>query len=297
MSLRLLPWSWSFDPPVLLGLVAAAFLYWWGVRYSLRAGMDRHLPSWRWVCYAAGLLAIFIALESPLDAWSDTYLWAHMVQHLVLIYLAAPLLLFGAPLMPVWRAVPLETRRTSLRWLMLHPRPRRAALALSRFISRPAIIWGLFVGDFIAWHTSVLYDAALDNQPIHDLEHLCFLVTALLFWAQIIPSLPLKPRLSLGAQAFYAFGAGAATELVSLALTFSAFPLYTHYATVSRPAGAISAIVDQTVAGALMNFTDVVLYGTLFMVLLWRWIEEALRQDADDEGPGFPSTRVSHHLG
>lgn len=297
MSLRLLSWSWSFEPPIVLGLAVAAFLYGWGTHYSVRSGLDRHLPPWRWICFAAGLLAIFVALESPLDAWSDTYLWAHMVQHLVLLYLAAPLLLFGAPLMPLWRAIPLASRRTCLRWLMLHPRPRRVALALGHVFSRPAIIWILFVGDFIAWHTPILYDAALNHQPIHDFEHLCFLATALLFWAQVITSHPLKPRLGLGAQAFYAFGAGAATELVSLALTFSAAPIYAHYAAISRPAGAISALVDQTVAGALMNFTDVILYGSLFMLLLWRWVEEALRQDAEDDGPGFPSARVSHRLG
>jgi putative membrane protein len=292
MSLQMLPWTWSFDLPVLLGLGLAAFLYALGTRYSLAAGMASHLAPWRWLCFAAGLLAIFLALQSPLDAWVGTYLWAHMVQHIILLYVAAPLLLFGAPLMPIWRAFPLESRRSSLRWLMLHPRPRRVVLTLGKVLHMPRLAWWLFVGVFFLWHTAPLYNLALRNQVVHDFEHLCFLGTALLFWSQVIPSAPLKPQLGYAAQAFYVFLAGIATEFVSMVLIYYNGVIYSYYAQIQRPAGAISAFGDQTAAAAIMNLTDVILYGSVFMVLLWRWIDDALQHDEQEGWPGTSGARI-----
>lgn len=295
MTLQMLPWTWQFEPTVLLGVAIALGLYGWGVRYSRSAGLAKHLPPWRWLCFLAGLLTIVVALESPLDAWAETYLWAHMIQHILLLYLAAPLLLVGAPLMPMWRAVPLEARRTSLRWLMLHPRPRRFVLALGRLIESPRVVWFLFVGDFIAWHLPPLYDAALAHPPIHYLEHLCFLATGLLFWSQVIPSAPLKPRMSYPARAVYVFLAGFVTEMVSMILIYSNQPIYTYYLHVARPAGAITALTDQVTAAAIMNVTDLLLFGSIFMLLIWLWIEQALREDAesgDEPWPGTPGRDV-----
>lgn len=285
-SLRMLSWSWSFEPPVLLGLALGAVLYWLGLRYSIAAGLHQRYPWWRPVCYGAGLAAIVVALESPIDTWAATYLWAHMAQHLLLIFVAAPLVLFGAPMMPLWRAIPLAARRTSLRWLMSHRRPRRIALGANRLFNAPRAVWILFVGDFLAWHVPALYDLTLRNQSIHDAEHLLFLGTALLFWAQVIPSAPLRPRLGYGAQAGFTLSAGFAMQAVAMALTYGG-PLYVHYARVARPRGASTALVDQTTAGALMNLAGAILFGGVFMLLLWRWIDDAMRREASTRGPGY----------
>lgn len=285
-SLQTLPWTWAFEPTVLLGLALGAVLYGLGLHYSLTTGIERRFSWWRPACYGAGLVAIFIALESPLDAWAETYLWAHMVQHLVLIFLAAPLLLFGAPLMPILRGVPLEARRSSLRWLMLHRRSRRIVLGVGRLLGASRAIWILFVGDFLAWHVPALYDLTLRNQGIHDVEHLLFLGTALLFWAQVIPSAPLRPRLGYGAQAVYTLSAGFAMQIVALALTYGDGPLYVHYARATRPTGSSTVIVDQTASGALMNLVGAILFGSVFMLLLWRWIDDALQRDAGARHPG-----------
>lgn len=286
VSLQTLSWSWSFEPSVLLGLLIGAILYGVGLRYSLAAGIERRFSWRRPVCYGAGLAAILIALMSPLDAWSEIYLWAHMAQHLVLIFLAAPLLLFGAPLMPLWRGFPLEARRSSLRWLMLHRRTRRVVLGAGRLLGAPRTVWILFVGDFLAWHLPALYDLTLRDQGVHDAEHLLFLVTALLFWAQVIPSAPLRPRLGYGAQALYTLSAGFAMQIVALALTYGDGPLYAHYARVARPTGAASVVVDQTAAGGLMNLVGAILFGGVFMLLMWLWIDDALRRDANARYPG-----------
>ncbi len=278
--------GWSFEPTVLLGLVIGAALYWLGLTYSVEAGLERRLTWRRPVCFAAGLVAIVIALESPIDTWALTYLWAHMIQHALLIFVAAPLLLFGAPLMPLLRAIPLGARRSILRWLMMNRRPRRVALAMGRGIGSPRGVWALFVGDYLAWHVPALYDLALRDQGIHDIEHLLFLSTALLFWAQIIPSSPLRPHLGYAAQAVFAITAGFALQTVEMVLTYSGSPFYAHYAQVQRPAAAIGALVDQTSAGALMGAIGTAVFGTVFMVLLWRWFEEAQRREAGTRGVG-----------
>ncbi len=279
--------GWSFEPTVLLGLVVAAALYWLGLKYSIDAGLERRFAWWRPVCFGAGLVAIIIALESPIDTWALTYLWAHMVQHALLIFVAAPLLLFGAPLMPLLRAIPLDARRSSLRWLMTNRRPRRVALAIGHGIASPRGVWLLFVGDYLAWHVPALYDLALRDQGIHDIEHLLFLGTALLFWAQIIPSAPLRPRLGFAAQALFTITGGFALQTVEMVLTYSGSPFYAHYAQVQRSTGAISALVDQTSAGALMGAIGTAIFGTVFMVLLWRWFDEAQRREASTRGVGL----------
>lgn len=279
MDIQTLPMSWLFEPTVMIGVAVAAFLYWAGTSYALSAGLTRRVDWWRCAAFGGGLLMIVLALESPLDEWSGLYLWAHMVQHMLLLFGAAPLLLFGAPLMPIWRALPLGARRSSLRWLMLHPRPRRLSLGAGRFISSPGWVWVIFVGDFIGWHLPALYDLALRNQTVHDLEHLLFLVTGLLFWAQAIPSVPLKPRLRYGAQSLYTLSAGFAIQVVSLALTFSGQPLYNHYVAVERGAGSLPVIVDQTSAGALMNLVCMIVFGGVFMVLLWLWLDDGEKRD------------------
>ena len=279
--LHTLAWNWSFEPTVVVGLLVLAGLYVLGIVYTVRAGLSRRISAWRAAAFAAGLLSIFLALESPLDAWSDIYLWAHMIQHEILIYVAAPLLLLGAPLWPWWRAIPLEWRRSSLRWVMMHPRPRRLGIGIGRLLFSPRLAWAVFCGLFIAWHVPQLYDLALRDQVVHILEHLCFLAGGVLFWAQIIPSHPLRPRIGYMAQALYSFSAGMVTMLVALVLTFATTPIYSFYATEPRTKDMIPIMVDQTSAGGIMNLSGAILFGTLFMVLVGLWLGKD--EEADDE--------------
>ncbi len=280
MDPRLLSWDWSFEPAVMLGVVVAIVLYWRGVRYSIRAGLARHLSGWRFASFAGALLSIVLALESPLDIWSDTYLWAHMLQHMLLIFAAPPLLLLGLPVWPVWRAIPLSARRDSLRWVMRRPKVRRPLFWLMGILTTPRVVWVLFIADFLAWHVPALYDLALQYQSVHDLEHLLFLGTSILFWAQIIPSMPLEPRLGYLMRGLYLFAAGIAMSMVSMIYVYFPTPLYAHYAAVARPVGAISAIVDQDAAGAIMDIVGGFTIAIVFMVLLWLWLDEDEKRTA-----------------
>ena len=105
MSIQQVLTDWSFEPGVYIGVALAALLYWRGVIYSRPRGLARHWRWWHGLSFTAGLLVVFLALESALDDLADQLLWAHMVQHELLVIVAAPLLLLGAPAMPAWRGV------------------------------------------------------------------------------------------------------------------------------------------------------------------------------------------------
>lgn len=281
-----LPWVWSWDPPALIGIVLAAALYIVGVRSAPRPAQTRAISRLRILAYALGLLAILVALQSPIAAWSDLYLTAHMLQNILLIFVAAPLLVLSAPLLPFWHALPSEVRRDGLRWGLRHPHPRRASIAAGDLLSRPGVVLVLFVGDFLAWHAPLLFDLALNQQAVYDLEHLCYLGTALLFWTQLIASPPLHPRMNYGSCALYLFGSTMALLVVALAFMFSPTPIYSHYAAL-HIAGGPGATVDQTAAGGLMNLMLGVIFTVTFSVLLWKWLESEEENASPLPPPGL----------
>ncbi len=144
---------WPIDPAVVVGLIITAALYWVGIRYARERGIERrHLAPWRTALFVLALVVIFFTLDSPLDTWADTFVWAHMVQHELLTMVAAPLLLFSQPFMLIWRGVPLGARRTTLRWMMRKRWPYRTLEAIVSFLRKPVVSWIAFTGLFSAWH-------------------------------------------------------------------------------------------------------------------------------------------------
>src|SRR4051812_34887791 len=158
-----------FEPSPLIPLAVTATLYLWGLRNIwLRAGIGHGIPVRRCVCFLGAILALVVALVSPIDTLSSVLLWAHMTQHLVLILIAAPLLVASdVPLALLW-ALP-------RRWARPLGRQIYHSLMLARVwraISSPIAAWMLFTACLWAWHTRALYEAALRNQTIHAIEHL-----------------------------------------------------------------------------------------------------------------------------
>lgn len=271
-----LPWVWSWDPQVLIGLALAAGLYTIGLRYSQRMGLRRTTSGWHVAAFFLGLLGVYVAWESPLETWSHLYLTAHMIQSELLLFVAAPLLVLSAPLLPLWRAAPLAGRQESLRWGLRHPRLRRALFAIGRFFARPLVVWVLFVANFLVWHVPQISDAALGNYALFGVEHLFFLATGLLFWSQLIASPPVRPRMNSGIGALYLFGATAAIMVVAIELIFDPTPIYAYY-TIHHLPGAPDAVLDQASAGALMNVSVGTICSFVFCLLLWKWLENEER--------------------
>lgn len=280
--------DWSFEPSILIGIALAAVLYGVGLIYSSRQ-LGRRPRSWQIASYYVGLLVLLIALESPLDAAAETYLWAHMLQHELLVMVGAPLLLLGQPLMPMWRAVPLSLRRAALGWVVRQGWPRRVWHAISATVLTPVPIYIIFVAGFSVWHAPALYDAALASSTVHAFEHVTFLGTALLFWAQVIPTRPGHASLGLVGRTVYLAVAGVYSSIVGSIFMFSVAPFFPYYANLPRTADQMSALVDQHLAGAAMDVPGVIIFFIAMCTLIWLWLGEDQRAAAAETSAARPA--------
>ncbi|MBW3553283.1 MAG: cytochrome c oxidase assembly protein [Gemmatimonadetes bacterium] len=266
--------SWSLEPTVLIGLGLAAGLYvrgWRRLRSRGRGG--RILKPWRAWCYAGGLLTVFIALVSPIGTFTSLFFFMHMIQHLLLIMIAAPLIWLGAPMLPTMWAFSRRTRRRiGGLFHEAHPVHR-----LFHFLTRPEIALALFILVLAGWHHPALYDAAQGRTVVHDLEHALFFGTALLFWWPVIHPTGGKRRLPYGAGILYLFPAKMAGFVLGAALTLTDTPYYRTYIEAPRLWG-ISALGDQQLGGLIMW----VVGGLLFIVPLLALVLMMMRQDEGD---------------
>lgn len=286
MNLSALLAAWPLEPSILIGIAATGLLYWWGLRYARAHGMARSHRPYHALAFAGGLFTILLALESPLDTWADQNFWAHMVQHELLILAAAPLLLLGAPSMLFWRAVPLGARRATLRWGFQRGWPLRAVEWLMRVLTAPRVALSLFLVVFLGWHVPALYDLALRVPNIHIVEHICFLVAALLFWAPVIPSPPLRRRMGYIAQAVYLCLGTVVMNGLAAVYMYSTQPFYPFYVAAE---GSSQALVDQHLAGGVMDVPGTILFFVAICVLLALWLREDERtpveERLDPDGP------------
>jgi len=243
---------WSFDP----FLVAVAFVI---IAHEvglarLRARSDprrTRLRRGRSLMFYAGLTCLLVAVESPIDYWSDDYFFVHMIEHILISFYAPILIVAGAPWVPLVFALSVGTRRRVGRALLLGAwaRPLRA---LGRVVMNPWTALAAFNASMVLWHFPLLFDLAQNNQSVHVwLMHGSFLVTGVLFWLQIIPSHPVKPRASFVWQG----GAIIATDVVMFVLAMSLsiftssswYPVYSHL-----PGVSLSPFADQQIGAAIL---------------------------------------------
>jgi putative membrane protein len=263
--------AWNADPLVIGGLLALAWVFWSGRR---RASSTRH-PR-RQVYFALALLALAIALLSPLEALSTALASAHMVQHLLLTLVAAPLLALSAPASTLMRGAPAAVRRATGRWRgRLHLRARNTAV-----LRHPAVAGLLYVGTLWIWHGAVPYDAALASEPVHVLSHATYLATGILFWRVVVNSARGRGT-SPGLGVLLVFAAAMQSVFLSALLTFARGPWYSGYTDTTMSWG-LDPLTDQQLAGAVMWVPGGVVYLATALVLLMAW----LRQSGPAEPPG-----------
>jgi cytochrome c oxidase assembly factor CtaG len=218
------------------------------------------------------LVAILAALDSPLDELADQLFWAHMVQHILLITVAPPLLALARPWMRMWRGLPLTLRRdvatayTHDRWLW--PLRRGAGL-----LAEPIPSWLIFNLTFLAWHLPGPYDAAVRSGAVHALEHLTFFATALLFWTRVIYSPPWRSRLSDLGRIAYLTSTMVASWVLAVVLALATSPLYSAYADQASRPGGISALTDQQLAAGVMWVPGSLAYAIAIVVIAYGWLE------------------------
>ena len=256
--------AWNLAPPVVLGIVLAASTYGLGVVALRRSG---HGPGPRRVLYFyAGLVVVTVSLVSPLDALATTLFSAHMVQHLMLILIAAPLLVLGAPVLPVMMVLPRTVRRIS-RTIERAP----VVDAVSRAVMNPVVVLALHSIALWAWHLPSPYQAALGDDVLHGGEHITFVATAMLFWALVIGSRG-RRRLGHGPAILLTFVTALQSAALGVVLTFASTVLYPVHASRTQAWG-LTALEDQQLAGAIMWIPAGVIYLGVMCALLGGWMK------------------------
>lgn len=252
---------------VLLPLLAVAWGYARGVQRLWRGTGRRGagVAPWQAGAFAGGWLACAVALASPLDALAHALFAAHMVQHLLLVLVAAPLLALGAPLVPLLQALP-GRWRARLHRLRLPAAWRRrlrgpAALAVA-VLAHVATLW--------LWHLPALYGAALGSPAVHALEHATMLGTAFGLWSLLVPARGPARRPSPAAP-LAVFGVATLTVGLGAMLTFSPVALYPGYAE-STAAWGIGLLEDQQLGGAIMWTVGGIVYAATGAALFGWWV-------------------------
>jgi putative membrane protein len=244
---------------------------------NLRGAARDKLARKRATRFYAGLATIFIALSPPIESLSKKLFAVHMTQHVLLLTVAAPLIVLGAPWMSMWRPLPLSVRRSAARTVARSPSLRPLRLTAGA-LGRP---WGAglaFSVDLVIWHIPALYDATLRSVAVHALEHTTFLVVGILLWAQVLPSPPLRVRLEPIQRVYYIVAAAVVGWVISLVLAFAPTPLYPYYAQLSHRPGGITALADQQLAAGVMLVPGSLTMTVFIFIGLYRW----LGNDEDD---------------
>jgi putative membrane protein len=280
---------WPFEPFVLVAVTLAAMLFVVGGVGHPRRHHTGSATPWRAAAFWLGLLTILLALQSPIDILARQLFWMHMVQHLLLMVVAAPLLAIASPWTRLWRALPLGVRRSVARPVFLHP-GLSALRSIYGQLARPGVIWFLAAANLWLWHLPALYDLTLRNHLVHHLEHGLFLGLGLAFWAHVFDQRPFRAPLGTLARASYVFFAMVQSWGLAAVLSFATGPFYAYAQLPTRP-GGISALTDQQLGGGMMWVPGAIPYSIVFVALLFRWLAE---EDIRAQAPAHPDQGQLH---
>jgi len=291
MSIWVYADGWPIPPFVLLGCLVVDILYFRGLRVLIEeekktAGATNspkltgtewyRWDSWRWrgVYFVSAIVLVLAGDSAPVDIFSARLFWVHMVQHLLLLVIIAPLLVAAAPLQPLWLGLPGQVRRFVRVGAELEVGRVvcRVGYRVGHWLRQPAVSCVLLIVGMWMWHWPTLYDLALTNETIHDwCEHLTFLAVSVLFWTQVIPSPPLRPRVDYIGQLVCLGVAMFQNIVLAMLLAFSQVALYAPYAHLATASGGFTALEDQQLgAGIMWTFGDVPFFIAVGIIFV-RW--------------------------
>jgi cytochrome c oxidase assembly factor CtaG len=271
---------WRPWPQIILLLVGLGVLYGVGWRRLRERGSRQLATRWRRNVFMAGLVVLGLAMLSPIEVLQELFFSVHMVQHILIMMVGAPLLMVGDPYPFLAWGLPARAR-PALKALMARDAPFRQLL---RRFGTPWICWALYVGSQWVWHIPAAYDAALSSEVLHIAEHMAFFVTALMVWWHVTGAAPrLQGRLGYGQRIGFLLAALASNEALGVSISFAAEPLYSHYLNLPRMWG-ISVLDDQTLGGALMWVPGGMMYALAAVILLARLLDYQEKQ-ARGAGP------------
>lgn len=245
--------SWNLNPGVIALLVLIGFVYargWIRGRRLLRTPLQNE----RLLAFFAGLALIFLATESPLDAFDNLFLSAHMTQHLLLMMLAPPLILLGEPMLPLLRGLPKSWVKEGLGPFLTWPLLRR----FFSWLISPVVTWLIFAISTVLWHLPYFYELALSSPTWHGVQHASFFWTGILFWWPIVRPGPGRYRWPLWIGIPYLLTSDFINTAISAFYIFSERVLYPTYEAVR--VGTLTPREDQTLAGSIMWVPGSVVY-------------------------------------
>ncbi len=289
LALRELWMAWNMDTSLLIPLAVAAFVYVCGIRNVWRrAGRGHGIAVRSSLSFLGASLALVVALVSPLDALSGVLFSAHMVQHLILILVVAPLLVMSDfPLALLW-ALP-------RRWTHVFARRLYHSQIISRgwqVVSNPIFAWLLFTITLWVWHAPLLFESALRDERVHALEHLGFLLAAMLFWWVLFNHA--RPNyVHYGIAIPYLFTTSLQSTVLGALMTFTSQPWYPYYANLANPWG-LTPLQDQQLAGIIMWLPGGAVFSVLTIGYFAAWLGALEQRSIGAQQRDYLRTRQEH---
>jgi putative membrane protein len=263
--------------------VSLALVGVYAVPYAVRArtlrARGRGVPAWRLACFGGGLLLLAAAVSPPVDVAADDRLSMHMLEHLVLGDVAPLLLALG------------------LTGPLIAPLLRAPGIWRARWVAHPVVAVALWAGALYAWHLRFAYEAAVQHDLVHVLQHACFFAAGLNLWFALLGPLPKPVWFGNGARLAYVLAVWAAGMMLAYGFVWSSHAFYPHYLHTAGYAGR-SATADQSAAGAVMLVEQSVVIVALLGWLLARALRDAgqrqeLAELAADRGVPLDSRRIA----
>lgn len=265
--------DWRLPIGLTIAIVLTALVYARGWT-ALRRTRRKQFPVERLASFLGGLTLLWVTVGSPMDGFADALLTAHMIEHLFLMSAIPMLLLYGAPVVPLLRGLP----RPVLRWIVGPVVRVKAVRRLAEWVVMPAVAWLAMNVAYLAWHIPAAYNYALENETVHDLEHLCFLLTSLLFWWYIMRPWPAKARPDDWGMLVYLALGDVVMTVLSAFLAFCDRPVYSYYVLHPNPFH-IPVLEDQVLGAVVMWVIGSFAYLVPAMVITFRltgWSDQSL---------------------
>lgn len=257
--------AWKPDPFAAALLTVTIACYAAGLWRLARSGGLAHVPRWEKAAFISGWMVLAVALLSPLATLSEWLFSAHMTQHELLMLVAAPLIAIGRPLVPMLWALPARWRRTVA---------GAAATGLFTIATSPFVVFVTHAVALWVWHLPVLYEAAVVDDRIHLVQHVCFAGTAALFWWSLVCGR--YGRLGYGVAVLYIFATAVHSSGLGALLALSAAPWYPLY--VDRAGSGVDPLIDQHLGGVLMWVPSGIVMMLFALGLFAAWLGEAERR-------------------
>ena len=257
------------DAAIIIPLAIAFFWYAAGVWRALAERKADTISISRLLAFAGGMTTLVIALQSPIDTISEDLFSVHMIQHLLLMLAAPPLLVWSDCPMIFLRALPRSARKAVARlWA-------GAGLGhIYQFLMHPLAVWLAFSGAFVFWHAPGPYQWALHDNRVHILEHLSFFITSLAFWSIVLPPRERRHHLAHGATLLLVVSTAVLSGLPGALMIFAPRPLYPAHADGVAKWG-LTLMQDQELAGLIMWIPAGGAYILAVILVFLRWLREA----------------------